>query len=99
VRGIFDCLLIYYLDKFGGAEVSRAIEKIFIWAYTIRMRMQTVQLATVDNYVLDTKMFPKVKEATNPREFLQVPLPMIGENKSRKTETIYELFKEMGYHE
>lgn len=99
VRGIFDCLLIYYLDKFGGAEVSRAIEKIFIWAYTIRMRMQMVQLATVDNYVLSTKMFPKVKEATSPREFLQVPLPMIGENKSRKTETIYELFKEMGYHE
>ncbi len=99
VRGIFDCLLIYYLDKFGDAEVSRAIEKIFIWAYTIRMRMQVVQLATVDNYVLSSGMFQRIKEATEPREFLQVPLPMIGGNQSSKTETICELFKKMGYHE
>jgi len=31
VRLMFDCLLIYYIDKFGHAEISRAIEKIFIW--------------------------------------------------------------------
>ena len=99
VRGIFDCLLIYYLDKFGDAEVSRAIEKIFIWAYTIRMRRPVVQLATVDNYVLSTGMFQRIKEATDPREFLQVQLPMIGGMQSSKTELIYDLFKMMGYHE
>jgi hypothetical protein len=99
VRGIFDCLLIYYLDKFGNTEVSRAIEKIFIWAYTIRMGMQTVQLATVDNYVLTSGMFPLLREATEPSDFLQASLPLIRENRSSKTETVYNLFKEMGYHE
>jgi hypothetical protein len=99
VRGIFDCLLIYYLDKFGDAEVSRAIEKIFIWAYTIRLRMQVVQLATVDNYVLSTETFQRIKEAMDPRDFLRLPLPVIGGNQSSKTESIYQLFKDMGYHE
>lgn len=100
VRGIFDCLLIYYLDKFGDAEVSRAIEKIFIWSYTIRMRMQVVQLATVDNYVLGTGMFQRIKEATDPRDFLQVSLPVIGmKNQSSKTGEIETIFKKMGYHE
>ena len=99
VRGIFDCLLIYYLDKFGDAEVSRAIEKIFIWAYTIRLRMHSVQLATVDNYVLSTKTFQRIKEAMDPRDFLKLPLPVISGNQSTKTEAIYQLFKDMGYHE
>jgi hypothetical protein len=99
VRGIFDCLLIYYTDKFGDAEVSRAIEKIFIWAYTIRLRMQVVQLATVDNYVINTGMFQRVKEAIYPSDFLSLSLPAIGRNQSSTTEPIYELFKEMGYHE
>jgi hypothetical protein len=98
VRGIFDCLLIYYLDKFGDAEVSRAVEKIFIWAYTIRMRMQVVQLATVDNYVLSTGVFQRIKEATEPRDFLQLPLPAISVNQSSKTGEIQEIFKKMGYH-
>ena len=64
------------------------------------MRMQVVQLATVDNYVLGTGMFQRIKEATEPRDFLRVSLPVIGmKNQSSKTGEIEEIFKKMGYHE
>lgn len=50
VRMLFDCVLMLFIDKFGEEALSLAIEKIFIWAYSCRLRQYAVQLATVDNY-------------------------------------------------
>lgn len=99
VREIFDCMLIYYCDKFGTEELPRAIEKIFVWAYGVRIRMQVVQWVTVDNHVVGTGLFQRLKEATEPQDFLQLSLEASGPLRSKKTEAIYELFRKMGYHE
>lgn len=99
VRAIFDCLLIYYIDKFGHAELSRAIEKIFIWAYSLRLQMQVVQLASMDNYVLENNLFSQIKEATRPADFINLSLPVITEKRSTRTEEIETLFREMKYYE
>lgn len=99
VRAIFDCLLISYIDKFGHAEIARAIEKIFIWAYTLRLQMQVVQLASMDNYVLEKNLFMLIKDATRPVDFLNHPLDPITDNRSTKTKGIEKLFMEMKYHE
>ncbi len=99
VRTIFDCLLIYYIDKFGHAEISRAIEKIFIWAYSLRLKMQVVQLASMDNHVLEYNLFRLIKEATRPCDFINCSLPVLAGKKSTKTEEIEELFKDMRYYE
>jgi hypothetical protein len=101
VRSMFDCLLIYYIDKFGYIEISRAIEKIFIWAYSLRLRMQVVQLASMDNYVLEHNLFSRIKNATRPADFINMSLPLIreSENNSTNTKEIEDLFKEMKYYE
>lgn len=99
-RLLFDCLLLYYIDKFGNVELSRAIEKIFIWAYSIRLKMQVLQLATVDNYVYasDLNLFMVLKDATVPFEFLSTSLPVVTEIKSTSTKEIVNLFEEMNYY-
>lgn len=99
VRAMFDCLLIYYIDKFGEAEISRAIEKVFIWAYTLRLQMQVVQLASMDNHVLENNLFSVIKAATRPADFINYSLPVLGGTKSTKTDEIKSLFKEMKYCE
>jgi len=99
VRAMFDCLLIYYIDKFGHAELSRAIEKIFIWAYTLRLQMQVVQLASMDNYVLANNLFRLIKDATRPADFINHPLKWLSGKKSTKTGEIEALFREMKYYE
>lgn len=99
VRTIFDCLLIYYIDKFGHVEISRAIEKIFIWAYSLRLKMQVVQLASMDNHALEHNLFRLIKEATRPGDFINCSLPILDEKKSTKTEEIEKLFREMRYYE
>ena len=99
VRTIFDCLLIYYIDKFGHVEISRAIEKIFIWAYSLRLKMQVVQLASMDNHVLEHNLFRLIKEATRPGDFINCSLPVLEVRKSTKTEEIEKLFRDMKYYE
>ena len=97
VRTMFDCLLICYIDKFGFADISRAIEKIFIWAYTVRLKMESVQVATVDNYVLDNNLFSVLGEAITPADFINRNLPMVEHIRSRNTTEINKLFKDMRY--
>lgn len=99
VRAMFDCLLIYYIDKFGRTELSRAIEKIFIWAYSLRLQMQVVQLASVDNYVLENNLFRLIKEVTRPADFINYSLSVVSVKKSTKTDEIEALFKAMKYYE
>ena len=99
VRTIFDCLLIYYIDKFGHVEISRAIEKIFIWAYSLRLKMQVVQLASMDNHALEHNLFRLIKEATRPGDFINCSLPILAEKNSTKTKGIEQLFRDMRYYE
>lgn len=93
VRSLFDCLMIFFIDKFGMTEVSRAIEKAFIWAYGLRLKMQVLQLASMDNYVLDNNMFLLIKEATQPADFLAVELTVLQSTAGEKVDDIKNCFR------
>lgn len=105
VRCMFDCLLMYYIDRFGHEQLSAAIEKAFIWAYRVRLEMYAVQLATMDNHVLKNNVFSALREAVEPGDFLQHSLPAVkprAQSESKKPENLealVALFKEMNYWE
>lgn len=97
VRTMFDCLLVCYIDKFNMDSIERAVEKIFIWAYSLRLKMQAVQVASMDNYVLENNLFRTLGDAVVPGDFIAGNLPIIREKRPGKCDMIYELFKEMRY--
>lgn len=107
VRGIFDCALVFYIDKFGAASLSSAIEKIFIWAYSLRIKQQVLQLATMDNHVLAHNLFRSIKDATQPSDVLTISLNTLSDednkNNARKAnfteDPLVKLFKGMNYYE
>jgi len=100
VRTLFDCTLIYYLDKFGNRDISKAFEKIFIWAYSLRLKYQALQLASVDNYVLEElNLFKIIRDANEPSEVLTVYLKPIEKVNSTKTTEIVNLFKKLRYYD
>jgi hypothetical protein len=107
IRVMFDCALVFYWDKFGRAELSKAVEKLFIWAYSLRIKQQVMQLATMDNYVLEKNLFRRVKDATLPSEVLNLPLATLSdaENKNNRRKNnaakdpLVKLFKAMNYYE
>ncbi|WP_455566821.1 DUF7834 domain-containing protein [Proteus terrae] len=94
---MFNCLLLYYYDKFGIEQISEAIEKIFIWAYSLRLNYQVLPLASMDNYVLKKNLFKLLRNSIEPTEFLQFYLPIVEKNYSSKTNSIEALFKKMRY--
>lgn len=98
VRNLFDCLILYYLDKFGHDQIDQAICKCFIWAFSLRLTNSSVHRASADNYVLENNLFRVLRDATAPEEFLAYALPVIEKTSSSKTEEIKELFKGMNYH-
>jgi hypothetical protein len=100
VRMLFNCSLLYYTDKFGQADISKAIEKIFIWAYTIRLTYQNLQLASVDNYVVEEfNLFKKIREAIYKEEITTLELPLIQEDyESEKTVELKDMFINMKYY-
>jgi len=108
VRVAFDCALIFYMDKFGNTELSRAVEKLFIWAYTMRIKQQVVQLATMDNYVLSRNIFRLIKDATVPSNVLTLSLDSLTDSdnknnnaskRSANKDPLVKLFKGMNYYE
>jgi len=100
VRMLFDCALLYYIDKFGQGNLSKAIEKIFIWAYKIRLTYQNLQLASVDNYVVqELNIFKILKECTYSKEFEMMEIPVLDNDyESEKTKVIKDLFVKMKYY-
>ncbi|QEP42972.1 DUF262 domain-containing protein [Ectothiorhodospiraceae bacterium BW-2] len=101
IRTLFDCALIFYIDKFGTDELSVAIEKLFIWAYRCRLKKQVVQLATMDNHALEDNVFERIKHAIKPLEILSLPLETIksSEANGTKLDEITALFKGLKYYE
>lgn len=101
VRVMFDCAIVFYLDKFGSEGLSQAVEKLFIWAYSCRIRQQVVQLATINNYVLNKNVFSLIKHSVTPNELLVWSQEAIKESENRNTKgnELITLFKEMKYYE
>jgi hypothetical protein len=101
VRNLFDCALIYFIDKFGTVEIERAIERIFIWAYSIRLTYHSVQLASIDNYALAYPfVFKTIKDALKPSDFLNLKLDILKQDDledSEKTKELKEIFKQLNY--
>jgi len=104
IRNLFYCGLIYYIDKFGDKDLSKAIDKIFVWAYSLRLKLQAVGLDSVDNFARNQghsqiQLFKKIKETIKPNEILNLRLEILKENKSSKTEKIVEQLKNLKYYE
>lgn len=96
-REMFDSALLYYVDKFGYAEISKIIELFFIWAYKPRLQQQ-VKLATIDNYVLDSNMFRVIRDSISPFQVLEYNVDNISEVKATKVDDLKIKFKELGYY-
>lgn len=105
IRNLFYCALIYYVDKFGDVDLDKASNMIFIWAYTLRLKLRNVGLPSIDNYALNNgdyslvQIFNILREAILPNEITNIRLEILTENKSTKTDEIVEEFKQMKYYE
>jgi len=100
VRMLFDCALLYYIDKFGTNKIEKAIYIIFIWAYSLRLTHQSLQLASVDNYVTkQINIFKKIRDSILKEEVIHIELAILEKLvDSEKTKAIKDLFIKLNYY-
>jgi hypothetical protein len=97
VRLLFENALIYYIDKFGNKEIDKVIKKLFVWAYKLRLELQAVRLASVDNRALETKVFKIIKNANTHSEVVNMQIKNI-ENINYNIEELKKEFQRLGYY-
>ncbi len=107
IKALFECLLIYYVDKFGYAEFDAFVEKAFVWCFSLRFIYQRLGFDSVDNYVLGNNMFNKIKEAILPAEVLRYKIKALPDSNDvikycadqyRMDNRIAEFFKDKMYY-
>lgn len=102
VRNVFNCCLIYYIDKFGYYKIDEIIIRLFIWVYTPRIEKHSVRLRTIDNLGSGSESFFRIiRESINTKEIFYKELksvrPYGGNINNKNTLPLIELFKELKY--
>lgn len=95
IRMLFDCALIFYIDKFGEQEIDKVIEKLFVWSYRKRLSMHAIYLETIDNYAIkDTDIFKIIRDANSYKDILNMSISGIKQE-DIKLNNIDEKLKKM----
>lgn len=74
VRMMYVCSLLYYGDRFGDEQLDAVGTHLFRWAFQLRLIRERVQMASIDNYAIDSGMFTQLGEALTPGEILDLPV-------------------------
>lgn len=98
VRRLFNALVLCYYDRFGDQQLARAIEYIFIWAYSLRLKQSSVYQTSIEKHVRENNLFIHLQQSLTPADFINKPLPPISEFNSSHTTGIEILFEQLGYY-
>lgn len=102
VRRMFNALVLCYYDRYGEQDLARAIEYIFIWAYSLRLQNASVYQQSIEKHIDSDNAFMRLKQSLSPIEFLNKPLRQLDEPdiKIKNFNTVKGLtmiFKKMSY--
>ena len=95
---LFECACIYFLDKFGESkELKKVFEKIFLWAFYIRLVKARIAFSSIDIYATQGDSFFKyIKEALYISDILKVQLKPVYKIDSTGVDAIVEYFEKKG---
>lgn len=78
VHDLFIAALLYYTNKFGDEDLKEASDRLFIWAYALRVELLRVQFASVDKLARGENglaPFTLLRNAMNGRVVRQLSAP------------------------
>ena len=89
IRNLFINIVMFFVDKFDYESLTRSVlNKLYKWAYSLRLKMYSVYPETVNNYARGQNtrinhglnMFNRISEMASPSEIDSVLLESIKEN-------------------
>lgn len=100
MRNLFDCLMLYYIDRFGTQNLDEAIRIFFIYAATLRLQLRTYRFISTNKYVIDggvsglTKIpnaFAHIHDSIYAHDALDIHVPTIELASGEKRSDIFKL--------
>lgn len=97
---LFECACMYFLDKFGeDKELKKVFEKIFLWAFYIRLRSKRIPFSSIDDYAKKYDSFFKyIKEALQISDILKVRLKSVSKSEVQGVDAIVKYFEDKGLY-
>jgi hypothetical protein len=97
VRNLFLCSVMFYYDKFGDAELSKAARLCFLWSYRIRLELNRVAIESIDNHAKARgELFDVIKRALHPYDVLSFPIEPVANVNGTKIDGLTAAFKKYG---
>lgn len=92
-RNLFTAALMFYYDKFSEDGFEKAVPKIFAWAYSMRIKHYSVQLATMDNLAREyNSFFRMLHRAISPLDIQNWVIAPVKNNEIQQKGKMKEVF-------
>jgi hypothetical protein len=92
VSELYLAALLYYTNKFGDEELTTARDRLFAWAYSLRVELLRVQFRSIDNRARgdqsNASAFALMRQAESGRVVRQLSAPSRPYNVSHEKELV-----------
>ena len=94
LKNLFECIVLFYFDKFGEIYLDEFINKAFLWVYRIRFEYQRITFKTIEDEAHSKNgLFNHIEKSSTPIQVLRYT-SAIREDKFRNIDNkIKEVFE------
>ena len=72
LKNLFECIVLFYFDKFGGVHLDEFINKAFLWVYRIRFEYQRITFKTIEDEAHSKNgLFNHIEKSSTPIQVLR----------------------------
>lgn len=92
VSELYLAALLYYTNKFGDEELTNACNRLFAWAYSLRVELLRVQFRSIDNRAQgnqsNVSAFSLMRQSESGRVIRQLSAPISPYNDAHERELV-----------
>ena len=72
LKNLFECIVLFYFDKFGKVYLDEFINKAFLWVYRIRFEYQRITFKTIEDEAHSKNgLFNHIEKSSTPIQVLR----------------------------
>ena len=72
LKNLFECIVLFYFDKFGKVHLDEFINKAFLWVYRIRFEYQRITFKTIEDEAHSKNgLFNHIEKSSTPIQVLR----------------------------
>ena len=72
MKNLFECIVLFYFDKFGEVYLDEFINKAFLWVYRIRFEYQRITFKTIEDEAHSKNgLFNHIEKSSTPIQVLR----------------------------